>query len=346
MRNREVNISKMPHLYFGAGSTTYAQTLQVFMFAFATLIAGLVLLAVAGDALVRGGVSIARRFGVPEIIVGLTIISVGTSAPELFVSLEAAIAGSADLAIGNVVGSNIANVLVVLGLPALLAAVAMVEPGIRRSVSYMSFITLVFILLILDGNLTRIDGGLLLILFGGYLVYSIHAARAGRAVAPTIDHDADGTMTVPRALLFLALGLGGLFFGGQLTVEGALGIAAVFNLAETSVGTTIVALGTTLPEVAATLAAGRRGSAGVAIGNIIGSNIFNILGILGLVSLVTPMAVDPNLFGFDVWVMLGASLLLLAFAFSRKPIGWPIGALLIAAYFGYLYIALGGGLPG
>lgn len=316
------------------------------MFAFATLIAGLVLLAVAGDALVRGGVAIARRSGVPEIIVGLTIISVGTSAPELFVSLEAALAGSPDLAVGNAVGSNVANALLVLGLPALMAAVAMVEPGLRRSVSYMTAITLAFILLIIDGELSRIDGTLLLALFAGYLIYSIHEAQKGRATAPTIDHDAEGTLPVPRALLFLALGLGGLFFGGQLTVEGALGIAAIFNLAESSVGTTIVALGTSLPEVAATFAAGRRGSAGVAIGNIIGSNTFNILGILGLVSLVTPLAIAPQLFGFDVWVMLASSLLLLAFAFARKSFGWPVGVLLIAAYFGYLFIALGGGLPG
>lgn len=316
------------------------------MIAFATLIAGLVLLTVAGDALVRGGVAIARRFGVPEIVVGLTIISMGTSAPELFVSLEAALAGSSHLAVGNAVGSNIANVLVVLGLPALFGAVMMVEPGIRRSVSFMAAITLIFIAMIFDGDLSRFDGGILLVLFAAYLLYSIHAARQGRAVAPKIDHEAAGTMSVPRALIFLALGLGGLFFGGQLTVDGALGIAAIFGLAETAVGTTIVALGTTLPEIAATLAAGLRGSAGVAIGNIIGSNIFNILGILGLVSVVTPLAIDPRLFGFDAWVMLAASILLLALAFARRPVGWPIGVLLIAGYFGYLYVALGGGLPG
>lgn len=316
------------------------------MLAFATLIAGLVLLTVAGDALVRGGVAIARRFGVPEIVVGLTIISMGTSAPEMFVSLEAALAGSSGLAIGNAVGSNIANILIVLGLPALFTAVMMVEPGIRRSVCFMTAITLVFIALIVDGFLSRADGVILLVLLAVYLLYSVHAARKGRAVAPQIDHEAAGTMTVPRALIFLALGLGGLFFGGQLTVDGALGIARMFGLADTAVGTTIVALGTTLPELAATLAAGLRGSAGVAIGNIIGSNVFNILGILGLVSLVTPMEVDPRLFGFDVWVMLAASVLLLAFAFARKPIGMQAGALLCVAYIGYLYVALGGGLPG
>ncbi len=316
------------------------------MLAFATLIAGLVLLTVAGDALVRGGVAIARRLGVPEIVVGLTIISMGTSAPELFVSLEAALKGSSDISVGNVVGSNIANAMVVLGLPALFAAVQMTEPGIRRSSSFMLGMTLILILLALDGTLNWIDGLVFLALLVIYLLYSLNAARQGRAEAPHIDHDAAGTMTVPRALIFLALGLGGLFFGGQLTVDGALAIAGMFGLAETAVGTTIVALGTTLPEVAATLAASVRGSAGVAIGNIIGSNIFNILGILGLVTVITPLTIDPALFTLDMWLMLAAAALLTIFAYARKPLYWPVGVLLCAVYIGYLYVALGGGLPG
>lgn len=314
------------------------------MHSFLILIAGLVLLTFAGDALVRGGVAIARRFGVPDMIVGLTIISMGTSAPELFVSLEAAIAGFPGLAIGNAVGSNTANVLVVLGLPALFGAVAMTEPGIRRSVGFMVAVTLALIVMSSDAFLSRWDGIILLALFAVYLGYSIHAARKGRAIAPQADHEAEGKLKLPTALLFLALGIAGLFFGGQLTVDGALGIASIFGLAETAVGTTIVAFGTTLPEVAATLAAGLRKSAGVAIGNIVGSNIFNLLGILGLVSVVSPLEVAPRLFQFDIWVMLGASLILLVLAFARRPIGLKFGLLLILAYIGYLYMALGGTL--
>lgn len=306
------------------------------------LIAGLVLLTFAGDALVRGGVAIARRLGVPEIVVGLTIISMGTSAPELFVSLEAALGGYSGIAIGNAIGSNIANVLIVLGLPALLAPVLMTERGSRRSSAFMVAVTVALILMSLDLHISRLDALVLLALMVGYLLYSLHAARQGRVVLSDDDHNAQGTMRVPMALLFLALGFGGLFIGGQLTVNGALGIASLFGLAETAVGTTIVALGTTLPEVAATIAAGRRNSAGVAIGNVIGSNIFNILGILGLVTLVTPLDVDPRLFQFDIWVMLAAALTLLAFTLSRKPIGRTFGLLLIVVYIGYLYVALGG----
>ncbi len=315
-------------------------------------IIGLVLLVLSGDVLVRGSVAIAQRLHVPSIIVGLTIISMGTSAPELFVSLQAALNGAPDLAVGNAVGSNIANALLVLGLPALVAPIYFVEPGARRSVGFMIVITVTLLILAFDGTISKLDGWILLALFALYLAYSFavtkSSIKASKLVAmeSEIDPEKAALLSLPLSIGYLLFGIAGLGFGAKLTVDGALGIANTLGIGQTVIGTTIVALGTTLPEIAATMAAAMRRHSGVAIGNVIGSNIFNILAILGLTATIVPLPVASRIMGFDLWVMLATSALLVPMAFIRRPFGRKIGSLLTLAYLAYLYVSFTGLMVG
>lgn len=311
-------------------------------------IAGLVLLVLSGDVLVRGAVAIAQRLHVPSIIVGLTVISMGTSAPELFVSLQAALNGAPDLAVGNAVGSNIANALLVLGLPALVAPIYFVERGARRSVVFMIVITITLLILAIDGTISSFDGWILLALFAVYLAYSFAATKSSinasklAAMEEKTDPEAVNNLPVFLSVGYLLFGIAGLGIGAKLTVDGALGIAHTLGIGQTVIGTTIVALGTTLPEIAATMAAAMRRHSGVAIGNVIGSNIFNLLAILGLTSIIVPLPVASRIMGFDLWVMLATSALLVPMAFIRRPFGRRIGALLTLAYLAYLYVSFTG----
>ena len=312
-------------------------------------IAGLILLILAGDFLVRGAVSIANRFHVPPLIIGLTIISMGTSAPEFFVSLQAALEGAPGLSVGNAVGSNIANALVVLGLPALVAPIYFIAPGIRRSALFMIAISLGFAFVAVDGMISALDGLIFVIALIVYLLYSILVAS--RARQKKLDGKLNGAMDLEipdqddsliKSIVFLIFGFAGLAMGAKLIVEGALGIAAMWGIGETVVGTTIVALGTTLPEIAATLAASFRREAGMAIGNVIGSNIFNLLGILGVTAMIFPLPVVASLLQFDLWVLLLSSALIAALAFLRRPIGRYFGLLLTISYSTYLFLSFAG----
>ncbi len=303
----------------------------------------------AGDFLVRGAVSIANRFHVPPLIIGLTIISMGTSAPEFFVSLQAALEEAPGLAVGNGVGSNIANALVVLGLPALVAPILFTSPGIRRSAIFMIAISIGFAFVAVDGIISSLDGIFLVFLLIAYLLYSIIAAS--RARQEKLDARFNGSEDMEmaeqidgpiRSLAYLAFGFGGLAVGAKLVVEGALGLAEIWGIGETVVGTTIVALGTTLPEIAATLAASFRREAGVAIGNVIGSNIFNLLGILGITALIVPLPVTMFLLQFDLWVLLTSSALLVALIFLRRPVGRLAGLALTSSYIAYLFFSFTG----
>ncbi|MCF6302011.1 MAG: calcium/sodium antiporter, partial [Devosiaceae bacterium] len=307
-------------------------------------IAGLLLLTLAGDALVRGAVAIATRFHVPPLIIGLTIISMGTSAPELFVSLQAAFEGAPGLSVGNAVGSNIANSLVVLGLPALIAPLYFTSLGMRRSAAFMVFISLGFYILSMDGMISTLDGFMLLAMLVLYLAYSIAmASKARKEKLDGADFDdlaPDGS--VIKDIAYLAFGFVGLGIGAKLIVDSALDLAVLWGIGETVIGTTIVAFGTTLPEIAATLAAAFRREAGVAIGNVIGSNIFNLLGILGLTAVIIPLPVSTGLLQFDVWILLACSGIVMLFAFIRRPIGKIFGATLTIAYATYLFVSLTG----
>lgn len=314
----------------------------------ALLVAGLIMLGLAGDALVRGASAAAQRLRVPPLIIGLTIVALGTSAPEMVVSIEAALQGAPGLAVGNAIGSNITNVLLVLGLPAILSPVLLTEPGIRRSTLFMLTTSIILTLLIQDRELSRLEGFGFIALLALYIGSNLIAARAGRMpLEPNIPmmDSAVARAGWLRILMLIAFGVVGLAVGGKLTTDGALGVATLLGLDDTAVGLTIVALGTSLPELAASVAATRRHEASVAIGNIVGSNIFNILAILGVTASVVPLSIAPGVLSRDIWIMLGASALILPLVFWQRRVGRLEGLALVVLYIIFVVVAVGGAMP-
>ncbi|MDF0602795.1 calcium/sodium antiporter [Psychromarinibacter sp. C21-152] len=332
--------------------------------------AGLGLLLIAGDFLVRGAVNLALRLGIPALIVSLTVVAFGTSAPELVISIGSVLDDAPGLAIGNVVGSNTANVLLVLGVPALLYGLATGEHKTSRNFLWMLSATALFIALAWLGPFAWWNG---LILLAGFAVVTAsqvrsarrhrranHAARArARAAAraeaerreaggaeddadisPEEIEGANPEMPGWRVALFLILGLAGLPVGAQLLVTSAVNIATAWGVSETVIGLTLVAVGTSLPELATTIAAGLRRQADVALGNVIGSNMFNLLVIIGVASLFGRIPVEDEILRFDLWVMAGASVLLAPFVIWRMNMGRITGAALTVLYAAYVYLIL------
>ncbi len=315
---------------------------------------GLVILLFAGDALVKGAVNLSLRFGVPALIVSLTIVAFGTSAPELLISVQAIIDGVPGLALGNVVGSNTANILLVLGLPALLATMHTSEHDTRKTFRFMIVATVVFIALGFRGVFDWIAGIVLLTLMAGVLYDAFRqtrkhrsAGKAARAAANAgLDDDeaevegADPDMKMWRILAYLAAGLVGLPVGAQLLVTNATIIATAYGVSDTVIGLTLVAVGTSLPELATTVMAALRRQADVALGNVIGSNMFNLLAVIGVATMVGPIPVDPQFLTFDFWVMLASALLLLPFVYFGRDISRLWGVILTALYAAYLLAVL------
>lgn len=302
------------------------------------LLLGLALLLIAGDLLVRGAVALSLRLGIPALIVGLTVVAFGTSAPELLISIQAALDGAPGIAVGNVVGSNIANVLLVLGLPALFAAIAPSHAESRRSYFQMLGATILLILLCLLGPLHFWHAAVLLACFAAMLVDMV---REGRKHPGHLVEDIEtlaSYMSQRRMVLFLALGIVGLPLGARCLITGAVGLSREFGISEAVIGLTIVAVGTSLPELATTLVAALRRHSDVAMGNVIGSNLFNILSILGFASLFGPIPVAAGFLERDLWVMLGCALLLGGFVLLGRPVGRGAGAVFLLAYVGYLAV--------
>lgn len=322
------------------------------LFDYISLAGGLVVLIIAGDVLVRGSVGIAQRLGIPNLVIGLTIVAFGTSAPELVISLKAAMEDAGGIAIGNVVGSNIANVLLVLGMPALIAATPCGEDGATRNAMFMVAVTVVFIGLCFFTPIGLLAGIVLLVLLAIFLTAStitarrhrkkqktITAASAGAAVADaeiddddTLDDVEDVPDSVWIALVYIVLGLVGLPLGAHFTITGATDIASHWGVSEAVIGLTVIALGTSLPELATTVMAAIRQHGAVAIGNVIGSNIFNLLAIIGITAVVVPIDVPPEVLKLDVWVMLACAVLLAVLAAFRICLGKISGLAMTAAY--------------
>ena len=306
---------------------------------------GLAVLLLAGDALVKGAVNLALRLGVPALIVSLTIVAFGTSAPELLISINAGLEGASGIALGNVVGSNTANVLMVLGIPALIAVMHTAEHDTRKSYWFMMAASVLFIGLAFRGVFDWIAGLVLLaalaLILGDNFWDSVKHRRAGEAADAEEDlEEADPSMPWWKIILFLALGLIGLPFGADLLVDSATEIAQRFGVSDTVIGLTMVAVGTSLPELATTVSAALRRQADVALGNVIGSNMFNLLAIIGIASLIAPIEVDPSFLRFDLWVMLGASVLLAPFVLFKMNLTRVWGVVLSAAYVGYVLVVL------
>lgn len=303
---------------------------------------GLVILLLAGDALVKGAVNLSLRLGVPALIVSLTIVAFGTSAPELLISIQAIWDDVPGLALGNVVGSNTANVLLVLGVPALLAAMHTSECDTRKSYLQMLAATALFIVLCFMGALTWVSGLILLAALAAMLTWAFLEANKHRKANADEEEieGADPGLGWGKIIFFLIIGLIGLPLGADLLVKGSTNIARDFGISETVIGLTLVAIGTSLPELATTVMAALRRQADVALGNVIGSNMFNLLGIMGVASLVGTIPIDQGILRFDLWIMLGASLLLIPFVFLKVDITRIWGIILSLAYVSYLVIVL------
>ncbi|MBT3141420.1 sodium:calcium antiporter [Phaeobacter gallaeciensis] len=310
---------------------------------------GLVILLLAGDALVRGAVNLSLRLGVPALIVSLTIVAFGTSAPELLIAIKAVQENAPGIALGNVVGSNTANVLLVLGIPALLATLHTSECNTRRNYVFMLLATLLFIALAFCGTFTLLSGAILLGALSLVLINAFRQARAHRRACGNACEDeeelegleeADPDMPYWKVSIYLLLGLIGLPMGAHLLVDNATVIARTYGVSETVIGLTLVAVGTSLPELATTVMAALRRQADVALGNVIGSNMFNLLAIVGIATLFGEISVDPEFLEFDLWVMLGATLLLVPFVFFKRDITKIWGVILTVLYFTYVISVL------
>jgi cation:H+ antiporter len=306
--------------------------LQITLF----LVGGLILLVAGGEILVRGSVGLAKRFNVSPLIIGLTIVSFGTSSPELLVSLKAAISGYSALSLGNVIGSNIGNIAVILGIAAIIYPISISKQIIKKEMPILIGVTLVSTLFLLDGKLTRIEG---LIFFAGLIVYIVVGYKLSKThsneIVPSTEVDAIKPMNFGVSAILIIGGLLMLVYGGNLFVDGAVAIAKSFKLSEAVIGLTIVAVGTSLPEFFTSLMAALKKEADIAIGNIIGSNIFNLIGILGLTSVVHPIETDSI-----SYVDFGLMFLLTLFLFPLLKTGMKLnrleGLFLLLVYIGYV----------
>lgn len=309
------------------------------------IVAGLALLAIGGEGVIRGAVGIARRFGLSELLIGLTLVGFGTSSPELVTSVNAALSGSPGIAIGNVVGSNIGNILLILALVVLIRPLSVNPAAITRDGGIAIAVSVALaVAAIAFGEINRWLGAALV---GALIVYLFVVWRMERAGGPAAEMHAEESHThdpAPRKLWLSALfaigGLAILVFGADLLVTGAITVARLAGLSETVIGLTIVAIGTSLPELVATLMAALKGRSDVAFGNIVGSNIYNILGILGVTALINPVPIPPDIGLVDWIALIGSIALLLLVAMTGRRITRLEGALMLAGYTAYVVYLL------
>ena len=300
------------------------------------LVVGFVMLVKGADWFVDGSAGIADRFGVPQLVIGLTIVAMGTSAPEAAVSITAALKGSADITIGNVVGSNILNILIILGLTSVIIATAVAKSTIRIEIPYMIGITLLLLGLGITGNeVSRLEGVILWVFFLLYLGYLFMMAKKNKEEATEESKE----MPMWKLLVAAIVGLVLIVWGSDVTVDAASAIAKYAGLSERFIGLTIVALGTSLPELFTSVSAAMKGKSDIAIGNIVGSNIFNILFVVGSAALITPVVFMPN-FVIDTTISILAGVLLLLCVLKTKKLTRPAGIFMLVCYAGYFVYLL------
>lgn len=305
---------------------------------------GFLVLIKGADLLVAGSASIAKKYNVSDLVIGLTIVSMGTSMPELIVNILASNTGASDIAIGNVIGSNISNILLILGVSAIIYPLA-----IQRSTTYSeipySIVALLLVAFVANAALfsdsqnhtiSRGDGALLMLFFALFLIYILKLAKAGRS--DLLENAPDQILSMGKSILFICLGVLGLFFGGKWVVDGAVSFARDFELSEKLIGLTIVAIGTSLPELVTSAVAAFKKNTDIAIANVIGSNIFNLLWVLGLSAIINPLRFDPQI-NTDIFILLIASCLIifgLGMDKYRKQLGRPVGIMFILFYASYI----------
>ena len=303
------------------------------------IVIGVVLVLWGADILTDGAVRIATRLNIPQIVIGLTIVAMGTSMPEFCVSLVSALKGTADLAVGNVVGSNVFNALLIVGVTALVAPMTILRQTVRKDIPFALVASMLLVLMCLDGTLSRIDALVLLSLFGFFMYVTLQAGlsakKADKQAASDEPAEAQAPMSWLRASLFIIIGLGCLIGGSNLFVGGATAVATELGISDAVVGLTVVAMGTSLPELATSVVAARKGNSGIAIGNALGSNVFNILLILGLTGAITPLTLQ-GITTLDLTMLVVSMMLLWLFSFTKLTIERWEGALLTTIFVAYL----------
>ncbi|MDX1394893.1 MAG: calcium/sodium antiporter [Gemmatimonadota bacterium] len=303
------------------------------------ILAGLALLVVGGEGLVRGSSALAGQLGVSRLAIGLTVVAIGTSAPELVVSLDAVLEGAYDISVGNVVGSNIANVALILGIAALLRPARVSANVARVHVPLMTVVSLALVGTLASGAISRIEGVALLVGLVAYIRFTLWEARLQHLDEHELEEFASATPTAPgrvwHAAGLVVGGLGALVIGARLLVGAAVVLATAVGVSEAAIGLTVVAVGTSLPELSASVVAARRGQGDIAVGNVVGSNLFNVLGIVGVTASVRPLA-PGGIGSSDLTAMLAVALLLAVFASTRLVLGRVEGALLLCVYVGYV----------
>lgn len=302
------------------------------LMALGLLVLGFVLLVKGADWFVAGAADIARRLGIPQLIVGLTIVAMGTSMPEAAVSIAAALQGSADITVGNVLGSNIINILIILGLTAVITRVEIQESTLRYEIPFMMVATVLLLVLGYTGySITFVEGVVLWALFLLFLGYLFRSAKSGKGEDEADAEEKSEAMSVARCLLYMVVGGFLVVKGSDFAVMGASDIARFFGISERIIGLTIVALGTSLPELVTSVTAARRGDAGIAIGNIVGSNVFNILFVLSTTALIVDVPFAPA-FMVDMGVAIASGVILWAGAYMYRGLNRTVGAVMLVAY--------------
>jgi len=306
------------------------------------LIVGLVLLVWSADRFVEGSASTARYFGMPPLLIGMVVVGFGTSAPEMVVSALAAFDGSPGIALGNAYGSNIANIALILGVTALISPIMVHSRVLRKELPILALVTLLSIVLIADLDITRLDAVILLLVFGGLMAWTIYQGlrRKTDSLAEEVEvATAEKAMPLNRAVFWLVVGLLMLIASSRILVWGAVEIAQVFGVSDMIIGLTIVAVGTSLPELASSVIAARKGEHDIALGNVIGSNLFNTLAVVGIAGTIHPLAVEPETLSRDIVVMgaLTVSLFLIGYGFRGRQgrVNRLEGAALLLVYAGY-----------
>ena len=299
------------------------------------IIIGMALVLWGADRLTDGAVAIAQRMNVPEIVIGLTIVAMGTSMPEFCVSFAGALKGTADLAVGNVVGSNIFNAMLIVGVAAMVAPMSILKSTVKKDIPFAVFASLILFQLCLNNRITRIEAFVLLIMFAVFMIYTVMGAKNGMPTASEEEAKKNKSKGLFKDVFYVFAGLAALIVGSNIFVDNATEIARLLGVSEAVIGLTIVAAGTSLPELATSIVAARKGQSAIAIGNVIGSNVFNILFIIGLTGVITPMQI-VGLTNIDFAVMLGSMLLLWLMSFTKYTLSRWEGAVLALLYVVYV----------
>ncbi|AFH50863.1 Inorganic ion transporter [Ignavibacterium album JCM 16511] len=308
--------------------------MEIFLY----LIGGLLALFLGGEGLIRGSSSLSLRIGISPLVVGLTVVAFGTSSPELLVSIKAALMGNSSIALGNVIGSNIANIALILGISSIIRPLQVHANVIRREIPIMIGTTILLIIFLSDGNLNFTEGIVFLILLIAYTSVNIFLSiKENKEIEKEFEEGLKSKLSIPVSTLFIVFGLALLFFGADLFLKGAVALAKIFNVSDAVIGLTVVAVGTSLPEMFTSIVATIKKESDIAVGNAVGSNIFNILSILGISSLIVPIS-SGEINYLDFGVMLAAALILLPLSYTNLRISRLEGALLLVGYIAYLFI--------